>query len=199
MKIQFPKLKKNNKYFWLFIVLGSLFVLIFAFLAPFWRGVDVPWSDWGEQIINFIIAGFLSWYLFGYLLKVIIKQYNVTIKTLSIVEMVLLLLVDLYLVLGKIVPELNIIPVNGACMITGLAMYIRGVVEIFRAYLYQRNSSDRYPLYLLVINILLVTGGTWFMVNPFISDLVILWIFVSFILLIGLVFIGYGIYAKPKK
>ena len=200
MAIKLPTLKKNNKFFWAFIVVGALFIILSIFLMPVWNGIDwAVWKSWGTQAINLIIALFLSLYLFGWLLKKMLRTSGSTLKVLTIIEFVLLLLVDLYLILGQWIPQLRIVPVNGACATAGLAIWIRGCVEIFRAYFHQRDSKSYYPIWWLVVALAFVSVGMWMMVAPFITDLTLLWIFVCLLIVVGLLAIGYGIYAKPQK
>ena len=200
MKIKMPSFKKNNPLFWLYIIFGFLLILLSIILAPLWDNVQwAVWKNWGADFINLLIAVFLSIYLFGFLLKKIIKTNNQTIKMLTVVEFTLLILIDLYLVFGTFGLFQQIIAVNGACAITGLALWIRGVVEIFRAYFYQRQTEEQYPIWWLCISIAFVSVGLWMLINPFITDLTILWIFIALAFALGIFGIGYGRYAKPNK
>ena len=47
---------KKTKLFWLYFIAAVIFIAGFVFLAPFWGGVDVPWKDWGSNII-YVIMG----------------------------------------------------------------------------------------------------------------------------------------------
>ncbi len=196
-KMKLPTLSKNNKLFWLYIVIGCLMIVLSVFLAPIWGKTNLPWKNLGLMIINLIIALCLSFYLFGFLLKKIIKTKGKTIKILTIVEFSLLFTIDLFLVIGQWVPQVNVININGACAIIGFALWTRGVVEIIRAYYYQSDNEDKYPIWWLLISILFVSIGVWMMVKPFIQDIVIVWILVGVLFVIGIAFITYGIYAKP--
>lgn len=190
---------KNNKYFWIYITFGAIFVLLSIFLAPFWSNVNVFWKNFGQSFLNIIIAICLGTYLFAYLLKKIISTRRQVIKVLTIIEFAWLLLIALYLVIGQWVPEINIFKVNGACAIIGLALWIRGIVEIFRAYYYNGGNEEKYPVWWLCISIAFVSIGMWMLVAPFISDIIILWIVVALLLVLGIAFIAYGIYSKPAK
>lgn len=197
--MKLPTLKKDNKLFWLYIVFGVLLIIVSVFLAPVWGKLDVFWKDWGSIILNLIIAFFLSLYLFGFLLKRMLKTRGQTLKVLIIIEFTILFLIDLFLILGQWIPQLNIFKINGACAITGLALWVRGVVEIFRAYYHQHGNNEHYPVWWLCISIAFVSVGLWMLVKPFIDDLVILWIFVGLIFVIGVLCLAYGIWSKPKK
>lgn len=195
--------KKKNKLYLLDIIIGILLIVLAVFLMPLWKNVDVFWSNWGLIVVNLIVAAFLSMYIFGFVIKKIGKTHNKTVNLLTIIEFSLLMLVDLFLILGQWIPSLKIIPVNNACAVVGLALYIRGVVEIFRAYFFRLNTEkdnkDKYPLWWLCIAIVFVTIGMWMMLKPLFTDEVIVWIFSVFLLCIGLFLIFYGIFTKPKK
>ena len=198
--MKLPELKKDNKLFWLYIVIGIVFILFGAILIPLWKNVDwAPWKNWSTTIVNLIIAVFLSIYLFGFLVKKITRTRGQTLKILTIIEFVLLLLVDLYLILGQWIPALNIIPANGACAITGLALWIRGCVEVFRAYFYRKDTNENYQIWWLCIALGFVSFGMWMLVKPFISNETITWIFVCLFFVLGICSIAYGIYSKPSK
>jgi uncharacterized membrane protein HdeD (DUF308 family) len=191
--------KKNNPMYWAYLTVGILAIIFAVIFAPIWTKVEWAfWKSWGQTIINLMIAIVLSLYLFGFLLKKIKKTTGATLKTLTIIEFVLLFLIDVYLILGQWIPQLNIIPVNGACAITGLALWCRGTVEIFRAYFHQRDNKTPYPIWWLCFAIAFISLGMWMMVSPFIKDVVLLWIIVCFFLVAGILLVVYGIVAQPK-
>ncbi|MDE7161169.1 MAG: DUF308 domain-containing protein [Anaeroplasmataceae bacterium] len=187
---------KKTKWFWTYIVLGILGIILGIMLMPVWSKCPdwVFWKDWGTSIINMIICACLVLYLCLYLIKKILTRSNGVIKILTIIEFVMLSLVAL----GCVLQQFKVFSfVNGACAILGMAMWCRGVVEIFRAYYHQHGNNDRYPVWWLVISICLVTIGVYFVLRPPFSDIVILWVFVVFILLISIILIVDGFLAKP--
>lgn len=197
-----PKFKKNNKLFWLYIVAGIIVSIISILLVPLWKLVEwAPWKNWSSTLINLIICLFLSLYLFGFLIKKVISKQNKVVKILTIVEFSILLLIDISLLLGQWISALNIIPIVGVCRITGLALWLRGVVEIIRAYLFKKSSNNEeiYPIWWLFIVIAFVSFGVLMMSNSFISDVTIIWIFDVILLAIGILMIVYGLYSKPKS
>lgn len=123
------------------------------------------------------------------------RRSNGVIKVLTIIEFSLLALIAL----GCILQQFKVINIGGACAILGLALWCRGVVEIFRAYYHQRGNNDRYPVWWLVIAIFLVSFGVYLFVKPLFDDIVILWIFVVLILLVSLILIVDGFLAKPAS
>ena len=199
MKKFFDKLfnPAKTKLFWLYFIVGILVVLTGIVLMPVWEGMG-DWcffKNWGMQIVNLIIAACILVYLFTFLLKKMLKRSNGVVKVLTIVEFVLLSLVAL----GCILQQFKVINVGGACQIFGLALWARGVVELFRAYYHQHGNNDKYPVWWLVVAIVFVTFGTYIFAKPLFQDVVILWIFVILILLLGIILFTYGFLTKPAS
>ncbi len=193
-------LKKNNKFFWLYIILGVLCIFSCILFMPVWDGLDWAfWSDWGSVVLNLVLAVFLILYLSLYLIRKIKKVTNTTLKILFVVEFTIVSLIALYLILGHWIPELNIIPVNGCCATIGLTLWIQGVIGVFSAYFYQRNMKQPYPIVWLCISIILVSLGISMLVKPFISDIALLWIVCCGFFISGISFLIYGIYSQPRK
>lgn len=184
-----------RKDFVLFIILGSLLTLAGILFFPLWAEVDVFWADWGRKIIQLIIAAFLLLYLFGYLLKKVTKGGNGVVKVLTIVEFVLLLLIAL----GCVLSQFKVINISGACVIFGLCLWCRGVIEIFRAYYYQKGNATKYPLWWLCVAIAMVSLGIYCIAKPLFSDIVILWIFDILLFVLGIFMIVYGSLCAPKS
>lgn len=127
------------------------------------------------------------------LVKKISGRSNGVIKVLTIVEFVILALVAI----GCILQQFKVINIGGSCAILGLAMWCRGVVEIFRAYYHQKGNNEKYPVWWLVIAVVFVSLGVYLFAKPLFQDVVILWIFVCLILLFGIVLVVDGFLAKP--
>lgn len=178
-------------------VLGAICILAAIIFAPIWNfWSSCPWKDWGRQIVSILIAACIVCYLAFYLAKKLTHGKRV-IKVLTIVEFALLSLIAL----GCIFSQFKVINVQGACQIFGLALWTRGTIELFRAYYHRADSKEYYPVWYLGISIAMVTLGTWCFVKPFVQDIVILWIFVSVLLVSGflLLFLGYNNKPASKK
>lgn len=177
------------------LVLGFICVLAAIIFAPIWDFWEAcPWKDWGMQIINILIAACIICYLAFYLVKKL-KYGKSVIKALTIVEFAILSLIAL----GCIFSQFKIINVQGACQIFGLALWTRGSIELFRAYYHRADSKEHYPVWYLAISIAMVTMGTWCFAKPFIQDIVILWIFVAFLAISGILLLACGFNNKPRK
>lgn len=188
----------KTKWFWVYIILGIVGFLLGIMLMPVWSGCPdwVFWKSWGMKIVNMIICACIILYLCLFLVNKIRARSNGVVKVLTIIEFVLLTLIAL----GCVLQQFKVINIaNGACAILGLAMWCRGTVEIFRAYYHQHGNNERYPVWWLVVAIALVSFGVYFFVKPPFQDVIILWIFVIFILLVSLLLFIDGFLAKPEK
>ena len=187
---------KKTKVFWLYHVLGGVLIAASIILAPIWGfWEECPWKDWGSIVVSFAIAALLCWYLFGYLIKKLIRSKG-TIKILTIIEFVLLFLIALGLVFSQF--KILNIP-DSPSVILGIALYCRGVIEIFRAYYHQKSSTYKYSVGWLVCAILLVTLGVFLFSTNIVTELMVLITLVVVLLVMGIVSIIYGVLSKPKS
>ena len=178
------------------IILGAICLLAALLFAPIWNFWDsCPWKTWGSQIINILIAFCIIAYLAFYLSKKVKGPAKRAIKVLTIVEFALLSLIAL----GCIFSQFKVINVQGACQIFGLALWTRGVIEVFRAYYYRSDSKEVYPVWYLAISIVMLSFGVYCFAKPFIKDIVILWIFVTFLFVSGVLLLTFGINNSKKK
>ncbi len=187
----------KTKWFWLYIFAGLLLLILSIMLMPVWYKCPdwVFWKNWGDQCVNIIIALFLVMYLFFYLIKKIRRSGSGVIQTLCIIEFVLLAVIAA----GCVLQQLQIIKINGgACAILGIALWCRGVVEIFRAYYHRHGNNDAYPVWWLVVAIFLVSFGVYIFVKPFFTNTHLLWFFVVLLILISIILLIDGFIAKPE-
>ena len=122
-------------------------------------------TELGQSILNIIIAVAVLAYLFGYLVKKL-KASKQVIFVLTAIEFGLMFLVAL----GLILSQFQVINVTGGCKILGLAFGLRGIVEMFRAYYHQSQSSAKYPLRQFVFNLVMLIFGVYLFAKPFITD-----------------------------
>lgn len=178
------------------IVLGIISLLMSIIFAPIWDFWEsCPWRTWGRQIINILIAICIVCYLAFYLLKKVKGPGKKAIKVLTIVEFAILSLIAL----GCVFSQFKIINIQGACQIFGLALWTRGAIEVFRAYYYRSDSKEVYPVWYLAVSIVMVSFGVYCFAKPFIQDIVILWIFVAFLFICGVLLLATGLSKSSKK
>ncbi len=187
----------KSKNFWLYIVLGVFLIISSILLMPIWSKInkDLFFASWGMDVIKIVMAVILTLYLSLYLFKKLFKKEKTAIKILVIIEFVVLSMIALSCVLA----QFNVFKFNDAGKILGLVLYMRGSIEIFRAYFYDRSSSEKYSVWWLVVSLLFVSLGVAFVIGGYLSNLNVLWCLVCFLLILGVIFIVLGILKKPSK
>ncbi len=145
-------------------------------------------TQWGAVMLNWVIAAGLVAYSFAYLLGVA-RRSGGRIKLLTIIEMVVMLLIAV----GLILAQFKIFAISEVCQIVGLALALRGIVCMFKAYYYQFDSKAKYPLLSFVVNVVILVLGVYIFAKPFVSNsqLVIALAVICFI--IALILIIYAI------
>ena len=147
------------------------------------------------QILNIVIAIILLLYLFLFLLQ-ILRHKRGTVQILAIIEFVIVLIISL----GLILQQFKVFNIAGSCRIIGLVLWIRAVVELFRAYFFRGNESNyKYPVWYFCLCLVLITLGTYMFAAPFFSDqqVVLTLSILSFVA--SAVLIVLGIIFVPKK
>lgn len=147
-------------------------------------------TDLGQTILHILIGGLLLVYCYGYLLPKVVSKSKNTILVLSLIELVLLTFIAVTCIIETWV---NIAILTEGCLIIGLALWIRGVVESFRAYFYQKSSANKYPVYKVILNVILITVGTWLYVTPIISNFGLIYVFAFILIATSIALIVMGI------
>ncbi len=153
-------------------------------------------TSWGTTMLNWVIAAGLVAYSFAYLLGVA-KRSGGKIKLLTIIEMVVMLLIAVGLVLA----QFKIFAVSEICQIVGLALALRGIVCMFKAYYYQFDSKAKYPLFSFILNLVVLILGVYIFAKPFVSNsqLVIALAVVCFVLALVLIIYAITLISADNK
>lgn len=186
---------KKTPLFWAYIAIGAVVVAVSVLLMPFWLNAtpNAFFATWGYRFVQVIIAIIVLLYACLYLLKKIMKRSNGVVKILSIIEFAVLILVALGLVLS----QLAVFALD-ASHIIALVLWMRGVVEIFRAF-YGNKSNEKYPVSKLAIAVILATIGAYFFASGFVTNTYVLWVVTIFGVIFGLITFLLGFYKKPAK
>ena len=186
---------RKSRLYWLYYILAVALTAGAIVLAPIWGSTDVFFKSWGSKIINILLAVAILYYVILYLFKKV-RSSRGAVQILTAVEIVLLSLIAL----GCVLSQFRVINVSDPCQILGLALWLRGVIELVRAYYYRGSSSTiKYSLLQLAIAIAMVSFGVYLFARPFISRVAIQWILVCALLIFAVFTLLYGISAKPNK
>ena len=185
---------KKTKLFWAYYV-GALICLLAAIVfAPIWSKTDIFFKGWGAKVIDLLIAALIIFYLVSYLSKKVARGGNGVIKILTIVEFVLFSLIAL----GCILSQFKVFNFGGPCEIIGLILWVRGAIELYRAY-YFKGTSTKYPAWLVAVAIGLVTFGTYLYVKPLFTARHLQWVLAAVMLIIMIYFIYAAVVSQPEK
>lgn len=149
----------------------------------------------GLDILNIVIAVLLIVYLILYLAPIMSKKRG-KIQILTIVEFVIIALIAL----GLVLQQFKVFNIAGSCKILGLVLWLRAVVELFRAYFYRgkENSGYSYSIWYFIIMLVLITLGTWMFASPFFADKQVVIALAVILFLLAVTFIILGIIYVPK-
>ncbi|MBE5746447.1 MAG: hypothetical protein E7359_04090 [Clostridiales bacterium] len=151
----------------------------------------------GLDILNIVIAVLLLVYL-GLVVVPVLRRKTGSIQVLTIVELVIICIIAI----GLVLQQFKVFNIVGSCKIIGLVLWIRAVVELFRAYFYRgKESSFKYPMWYFCVILLLITLGTYMFAAPFFTDTqVVLTLAISlFILAAILIILSIIFIPKSKK
>lgn len=188
---------EENKLFFLYIIAGVLLTLFGVVIMPIWGKTDLFFKEWGYKLIKYLICFLLLLYLFAFLLKKIKDKTNGVIKTLTVIEFSLLAVIAVCCVLSEFIK----LPVGigTASQIFGLALWLRGVVEIFHAYYHQKGDEEKYGVGLLAVAIAFVSFGMFLILSNVVKDVFIVWLVTVIVLVLGIILIFLGIAKKPES
>lgn len=159
------KLMKN----WVFTMVACVLMLILAVLM-FLDGFDVGGLRIADRLLHLVTALALLIYVVFTLFPLAVR-YGGALRGFVLAEIVILLLAALaYACMEWMsVPFISSMQV---CAVLGLALWLRGTVEILHAYLSAAadDPQKRVPLWKLLAYILLCAVGVWQLAKPLISD-----------------------------
>lgn len=180
---------KRFKFDWLvYLIFSAVFIALGIIMLP-----EV--TDLGSKILNIVLAIALVIYCILFLFPKI-KKHRGTIQILVIIEFVIVCLVAI----GLVLVQFKVFEITGVVRILGLVIWLRSVVELFRAYFYRgKDSSYSYPVWLLCIYLVLITFGTYIFASPFISDQKLVLIMAILFLVVAIILIILGIVLLPKS
>lgn len=179
-------MKKNRTKGIFEIIFGVLLVALGVIMIP---GV----TDLSNILLYISLGCLLLTYSIGYLfLKVVLKNKG-TILIISLVEFIVLT----FIAVGTILkPWVNIPVITEACKIIGLGLWFRGTAEILR--LAVVNDSKK-TIYKTIVNIIFITMGTFFIVNPLFTNGQLVYALICLILVLAILFIVIGVLRINNK
>ena len=217
---------EKTRAFWLYIAGGIIALTLGVMLLPIWRGIEsLFFSSWGEFAINIMMSGALIAYILLYLVKRIRRYSGTPAQIVAIVELVLMVVIAVVCTVSTFT---DVVSFGEICQVFGLALWTRGAAGVFTGYycdstLVRENAKkkksgkekepntdidtdeeprgrvDDFTVWRLAFAVILISAGTYLVVNPPIGDDVFQWAFSCAVIFIGLFIAIYGASLKPVK
>ncbi len=157
------KLMKN----WVFTMITCILLTLLAVIMLL-GAFELKGFSLAKDILHLLIAVILGIYMV-FALFPLVARYRGVIQIFVSIEIVLLMLTIVALAFAQVnVPFFSSLQV---CSVVGLAIWLRGAVEIVHAYVLQgTDNKKKTPLWALCLYILLCAFGVWQMAKPTIAD-----------------------------
>lgn len=157
------KLMKN----WIFTMITCILLAMLATVMLL-GALEIKGFTLAKDILHLLVAVVLVIYII-FTLFPILWRYRGIVRLFVFAEIALLILTAVALVFAQVnVPFFSALQV---CSVVGLAIWLRGAVEIVRAYVQKgADGVKKTPLWALCLLILLCAFGVWQMANPTIKD-----------------------------
>lgn len=208
MKLRLEK----TRAFWLYIVGGVISAILGAMLLPVWRKYEqLFFRSWGEHAIYIMISCLLFAYVIFYLIKRISRYSGTPAQLVAIVELVVMVIIAVICTVSAFFYDFRI---GDTCQIFAITLWTRGVSGVFTGYysdsgLRKKEKTkgkneeggkvDDFTVWRLTFSVALITAGACFFIAKPFDDGDLQWVFSCAIILVGLLFVLYGIIVKPKK
>lgn len=178
------KLMKN----WVFTMITCILLSVLTVIMLL-GAFEVKGFTLAQDILHLLVAVMLTIYIIFTLFPMIVHYRGVPQLFVG-VEIVLLILTMVALVFAQVnVPFFSSLQV---CSVVGLAIWLRGAVEIIHAYTLQGiQGKKKTPLWALCLYILLSAFGVWQMAAPTIEDKHFLFVIGGISLVMAVIF-GYA-------
>ncbi len=184
---------KTTKWFWGYWLIAAAIITLGVFLMPIWKDVNVFWRNWSNRGMSMVMVVLLGIYA-GYLISRIKKNDPLIKISIHIAEVVVLLVVALLCFLQ----QFEVLDIMGPSLVIGMAVWLRGVVMVLNAYLFEKRVEDKISVW-LIIGLICVTMGTVGMVYRFTTTPIFMWVVSVALVLLGICAIVLGIISIPKK
>lgn len=185
---------KKTKLFWLYFVVSVLTLGLGVVMLPVWQSTSLPFNKIGVEFVNYVIGGLIIAYVASYLIPKSKKHKGSFVQTLLVIEIVLMVVVAI----GCILTNLKIINISNPCQILALALWLRGVSEVFCG-VFQMKENKEYGVWRVIVAIAVITVSTYIFAKPLFDAIYVQWLVAIALILIAIALVVMGCQAKPKR
>ena len=171
----------------------SFILCVIAAIASLAIGiVMLPVFNIGQEMLNALLALVIGACMIAFVLPEIISTRGI-ICILNFFEFFLLAIVALILVIQEVLPFMD----YAACRMLAVAIWIHGMVGIFKIYNTRVASMKKGLAFPLFVNIIFITAGTYLFAVPFLSELAMAWIFSIFFFILTFLMVALSLLYAP--
>ena len=171
----------------------SFILCVIAAIASLAIGiVMLPVFNIGQEMLNALLALVIGACMIAFVLPEIISTRGI-ICILNFFEFFLLAIVALILVIQEVRPFMD----YAACRMLAVAIWIHGMVGIFKIYNTRVASMKKGLAFPLFVNIIFITAGTYLFAVPFLSELAMAWIFSIFFFILTFLMVALSLLYAP--
>ena len=178
-------MKKVHRSFILCVVVAILSLAVGIVMLP-------PFNI-GQTMLSALLALVLGACMIAFVLPEIMSTRGI-ICVLNFFEFLLLAVVALVLVIQQVLPFME----HGTCRMLAVAIWIHGMIGIFKIYNTRVASMKKGLAFPLFINIILITLGTYMFAIPFLSEIAMAWIFAIFFFVLAFLMVALSLLYAPK-
>lgn len=188
---------KKTKWFWLYFVVAAITSALCIFLLPIWEKTSVFFRYWSDDVVQIILAILVLAYIVIYLLKTFNSEDLPKTKALQAMKIAEISALFLLIILC-FVEHFGLTSFVGPCFVAGCVLYLRGLVQGVKGYLYTHKKKESYSVLQLIFCFLAITAGTVLIVHPFSGD-GFMWLISIAVWVATALLIVWGIYSIPER
>ena len=171
----------------------SFILCVVAAIASLAIGIIMlPTFNIGQTMLNALLALAIGACMIAFVLPEIISTRGI-ICLLNFFEFLLLALVALVLVIQEVLPFID----YATCRMLAVAIWIHGMVGIFKIYNTRVASMKKGLAFPLFVNIIFITVGTYLFAVPFLSEIVMAWVFSIFFFILAFLMVALSLLYAP--
>ncbi len=170
-----------------------IFCVIVAIASLALGITTLPTFNIGQTMPNALLALVVGACMIAFVLPEIISTRGI-ICLLNFLEFLLLAIVALILVIQEVLPFMD----YATCRMLAVAIWIHGMVGIFKIYNTRVASMKKGLALPLFVNIVFITLGTYLFAIPFLSEIVMTWMFSIFFFVLTFLMIALSLLYAPK-
>ncbi len=187
----------KTKWFWLYFVVAAIAAMLSLFLLPIWEKTTLFFRYWSIGAVEIILALLVVAYILMYLTRGLSSEDLPKTRQLAAVKIAEIAAL-VVLIVFCIIEHFGLVDFVGPCFVIGCVLYLRGLVQGIKGYLYTHKKKERYSVLQLIFSFIAITLGTILIIHPF-SGEGFMWIISITVWISTALLIVFGMLSIPTK